>query len=388
MAERTRIGLIFSYDENWIAGAYYILNIIHALNTIEDDLKPHVVVLSQKEENFDIVKSETQYPYLSYFKFPIRPNYSVVERAVNKAGRIIIGENLIVKIPIPPPIDFLYPDQHESVQIKGLKKVNWIPDFQEVFLPHLFSNEQVTSRKKYQQEILCKGDFVVFSSENAKSHYLKLYPEAKAETVVLPFAVTHPDFSNQHIDSLKTTYNLPENYFFAPNQFWEHKNHKVILNAIKELKLLGEEIVVAFSGKENDYRNINYVQELKSFVIENNLEENIRFLGFIDRTEQLCIMKNAIAIIQPSLFEGWSTVVEDAKSLSKHIVLSNLEVHKEQIKENVSFFDPHNTKELTVILKLLHLRHPHPSVDGQNNYKQTINTFGKAFLALVNKAKI
>lgn len=385
MAERTRIGLIFSYDENWIAGAYYILNIIHALNTIEDELKPHIVVLSQKIEYFDIVSNETQYPYLSFCKFPIRANYTFLERVINKVGRILFNKNLIVKTPTPPQIDFLYPDQDASVQIKGLKKVNWIPDFQEEFLPHLFSKEDILKRKKYQQEILCKGDFVVFSSENAKSHYLKLYPEAKAETFVLPFAVTHPDFSNQNIETLKIKYNLPENYFFAPNQFWKHKNHISILNAIKELKVQGENVVVAFSGKENDYRNINYIQELKNFVIDNGLEENIRFLGFIDRTEQLCIMQNAIAIIQPSLFEGWSTVVEDAKSLGKYIVLSNLPVHLEQIKEHVSFFDPHNAKELSIILNSLHLRHPQRF---QNNYKQTINTFGKAFLELVHKVTI
>ncbi len=40
-----------------------------------------------------------------------------------------------------------------------------------------------------------------------------------------------------------------------------------------------------------------------------------RFLGFIDRGEQLQLMKNSIAIVQPSLFEGWSTVVEDTKAM-------------------------------------------------------------------------
>jgi len=43
-------------------------------------------------------------------------------------------------------------------------------------------------------------------------------------------------------------------------------------------------------------------------------------------------MKNAQAVIQPSFFEGWSTVVEDAKSLNQHIIVSDLEVHKEQLE--------------------------------------------------------
>ena len=60
MVERKRIGVRFSYNENWIAGSYYILNIIHALNTLDVDKKPIIVVLSENIDNFNIVKNETQ----------------------------------------------------------------------------------------------------------------------------------------------------------------------------------------------------------------------------------------------------------------------------------------------------------------------------------------
>ncbi len=53
-------------------------------------------------------------------------------------------------------------------------------------------------------------------------------------------------------------------------------------------------------------------------------------------------MNNSIAIIQPSLFEGWSTVVEDAKALNKlYYSYLDLEVHREQINNNAYFFNPH-----------------------------------------------
>ncbi len=385
MAERTRIGLIFSYDENWIAGAYYMLNIIHAINTGEDSLKPHIVLLSNKAENFNIVQTETNYPYLSYQKFPLKAKYSLFERVINKTCKILFNRRPIIKVPSPPKIEFLYPNEDKSIQIEGLKKINWIPDFQEEFLPHFFSEAKIQERKKHQRDVICNGDFVVFSSEDARSHFKKLYPNANAKQYVLHFAVTHPDFSNQRIELLRTKYKLPQNYFFAPNQFWAHKNHQIILDAVNELKNQGEEIVVAFSGKENDHRNVNYVDELKKFIYEHDMKENIKFLGFIERTEQLCIMKNAIAIVQPSLFEGWSTVVEDSKALAKHLVLSNITVHQEQIKNDVSFFNPHQSNELSDILRTLQLKHPKQR---KSNYHQTINSFGKSFLQLINEAKI
>jgi hypothetical protein len=50
-------------------------------------------------------------------------------------------------------------------------------------------------------------------------------------------------------------------------------------------------------------------------------------VGFIDRAEQTMLLKNAISIVQPSLFEGWSTVVEDAKALNQYMILSDIPVN-------------------------------------------------------------
>jgi glycosyltransferase involved in cell wall biosynthesis len=41
-------------------------------------------------------------------------------------------------------------------------------------------------------------------------------------------------------------------------------------------------------------------------------------------------MKYSIALINPSLFEGWSSTVEEAKSLGKRIILSDIPIHREQ----------------------------------------------------------
>lgn len=48
---------------------------------------------------------------------------------------------------------------------------------------------------------------------------------------------------------------------------------------------------------------------------QGGLREQISLLGPIDRADQIRVMRCAAAAIQPSRFEGWSTVVEDAKGL-------------------------------------------------------------------------
>ena len=377
MVERKRIGVRFSYNENWIAGSYYILNIIHALNTLDADKKPIIVVLSENIDNFNIVKNETQYPFLEYFIYPfLQLKYSIAERVVNKIGSVFINKKIITKTAKQPKIDFLYPNYIDAIKVEGLKKVNWIPDFQEEHLPQFFSKEEISRRKHIQKEVYSLGDLVVLSSNDARNDYNKLYPNAKAKPYVLSFAVTHPDFKKLSSKLILEKYKLASSYFFSPNQFWAHKNHIVVLKAVKYLKDLGVHVIVAFSGKETDFRNAENFNSLKSYVKQYELEKHIRFLGFIDREEQLCLLDNSIAVIQPSLFEGWSTVVEDARALNKFIILSGLDVHKEQINENVHFFNPKNEKELAKILNRYYVEKPKTVIlDYKNNIKEFANKF-------------
>lgn len=382
MVERKRIGFRFSYNEDWIAGSYYILNIIHALNTLEDNIKPNIIIISENIDNFNIVKKETNYPFLEYFIFPfLKPNYNLLERAINKINRIIFSKNIILKKPKQPNIDFLYPNQIDVIKNEKLKKVNWIPDFQEEHLPRFFSEQEIQKRKKYQRDVICNGDVVVFSSKDAQSDFNKLYANTIAKQYVLNFAVTLPNFENQNINVLLKKYNLSVRYFFSPNQFWAHKNHIIVLKAVKLLKEKGINVLVAFSGKENDFRNLENFNLLKEYITKNELEDNIKFLGFIDRREQLCLLNNAIAVVQPSLFEGWSTVVEDSKALNKFIILSNLNVHKEQITDNVHFFDPLNHKELSEILDKYYKESPKPI---KLNYKDDIYKFANRVMDLID----
>ena len=62
-------------------------------------------------------------------------------------------------------------------------------------------------------------------------------------------------------------------------------------------------------------------------------------------------MRHSQAVIQPSLFEGWSTVIEDAVSLQVPVIASGLKVNKEQLGKDGCYFEPHDFEALAAILK-------------------------------------
>lgn len=99
MVKRYKIGLIYSYNNNWIAGSYYILNLIQALNRLEDFQKPLLVILANTRNEFLSIKN-TGYPYLQFEQInedDLWPSYRVIERVINKISRALIKKNSIYR---------------------------------------------------------------------------------------------------------------------------------------------------------------------------------------------------------------------------------------------------------------------------------------------------
>jgi glycosyltransferase involved in cell wall biosynthesis len=145
-------------------------------------------------------------------------------------------------------------------------------------------------------------------------------------------------------------YKLPEQFFYLPNQFWKHKNHRVVIEALHLLKQQGQEIVVAATGKQDDYRHRDHYEMLRSLVESYGLQDNFRLLGMVPRQHVFALMRTCAALVNPSLFEGWSSTVEEAKSLGVPMLLSNLGVHLEQAEGTAHFFDPHVPEQLAALM--------------------------------------
>jgi glycosyltransferase involved in cell wall biosynthesis len=50
------------------------------------------------------------------------------------------------------------------------------------------------------------------------------------------------------------------------------------------------------------------------------------------------LMAGCEAVVNPSLFEGWSTTVEEARSAGVPLILSDIAVHREQAAQEGVFF--------------------------------------------------
>lgn len=381
MATRIKVGIYYSYDENWIGGVYYIQNLILSLNLLEDNKKPELIIFSNSDEDYNGLSRLTNYPYLSRNLKKTTANIFV--RVINKLSKKIFKVDLLNPAKKKP--DIFFPINHPSLPVGIEKSIFWIPDLQEKYMPQFFSENEILIRNEFQKIIAYKGKYVVFSSMDALNSFDHFFPNSNSKKLVIPFAVHHPSFKDINMDELRLKYNLPHQYFFAPNQFWVHKNHIVILKALQSLKEKGVYINVVFSGKEFDFRNKEYTNDLKKYVEQNGLQNQVVFLGFIDRKEQLRIMENSLAVIQPSKFEGWSSVIEDSKLMGKYVFASSLPVHIEQLKNNATFFDPDGFEELS---EKLNRFSANPINVSKINYQEAQLQFAEKFIDVLRMIKM
>jgi glycosyltransferase involved in cell wall biosynthesis len=380
MTTRKKIGLLFNFDEGWTGGFYYLVNIINALKFLPDDEKPELIIFYKDEPLREKVQA-IGYPFASYL--PVQRKVSLITRVFSKAIRMLFDKRYYPQYPVDVA-DFIFPcttpQHYHSASLRRIRKVFWIPDFQHKHLPQFFSSEELAQRDAVFEGISKLPVQLVLSSENALSDFNKFYPDSVAKPVVMRFATVLPDdYKKIPIEQLLSKYALSQSYFISPNQFWAHKNHIVILKAVVLMKRKGLDPLVVFTGKEQDYRNPDYFGSLKAFVEKNDIEKNIRFLGFIDRNDQLQLMKHSIAVIQPSLFEGWSTVVEDSKAMDQNIVLSDIEVHKEQCEDHATYFHPMNEAQLEKIMTFFMTKTPPPY---SYHYQDKVVEYGKRLTSL------
>lgn len=369
MGKRIRLGYVYAWKGEWLGGFYYTQNLLVALNALDDDKKPIIDINCLDEKTFNELKDTTGYPYLEMTIIKEKLWKRIVRRFLRLFS--IKAACAIDTFGVNTNNDVIFP---WSYGLYTNKLIFWRPDFQEKYLPDFFSPKSIFNRDRQIKDICLRQLPIVFSSQDCQNDFMKFYPEFKnVPTYVVRFAVNQQDFSTINSDAIKQKYGIKKRYLFCANQFWQHKNHLFLFKAFMKANEQGLDMQLVCTGKLSDFRAPEYIEEIISFIEINHLKNDILTLGMIDKKDLLCLMKNSYAVIQPSLFEGWNTTVEDCKAMSKFVFLSDLPVHREQINQNVCFFNPHDEDDL--VNKLLTIT-PH---EEPYDYSMCINQFGEDF---------
>jgi glycosyltransferase involved in cell wall biosynthesis len=230
--------------------------------------------------------------------------------------------------------------------------IYWIPDVQHRSHPEFFTARQRLERDWMFRTALDHAAAVIASSAAARQDLLDAYG-SRAERVRVLHFVCSPGVELTRLPllaGLSHKLGVPAKYFHLPNQFWTHKNHAVVIEALAEASRQVPEMVIVATGAKEDPRSPRHYDDLMARVRALGLGDRFRHLGMVSYEELIALMRYSVAVINPSRFEGWSSTVEEAKSIGKRVLLSDIAVHFEQAPERGQFFAPDDPAALAELL--------------------------------------
>jgi glycosyltransferase involved in cell wall biosynthesis len=331
--------------EHWLGGWHYMLNMVSALSCGGGDELETVLFVGT-----DVAPGRlAPIAGLPRTRIVRDPAFNAANKAARLARALATGvdsaalalfrrENIEVVFEPATFFGWRFP----------LPAVAWIADFQHRRLPRLFTwTGRIRRSAGFRAQIL-SGRTIMLSSAAAEADCLAYYPGARGRTRVVRFAVRPPaPLSYAEARAGIAGLGLPVRFALLPNQLWVHKNHEVVIEAMTRLRAAGGRLVIAMTGHGVDPRAPDHPRRLRDRVAAAGLEEQVLFLGSVPYAQLEALMRSAVALINPSRFEGWSTTVEEAKAIGLPMILSDIEVHREQAGGDALFFDPDDAETLS-----------------------------------------
>lgn len=321
-APRLTIGIELIDDPAWMGGTLYLRNLATCLLRLPESERPALRLLGSAE---------------AIARFHQDPGNAAALRERPPGAWQRLRRRAGWPVPAAAPVDIVYPGF--GTQVPGAVTVRWIPDFQHRYLPELFSADEREARDRSIGAIAANPGVVVLSSASAADDFRRFHPQHEATPRVWHFCSLLDTRGPLPPLPASAGWGLPDKFLYLPNQFWVHKNHITVFRALVRLRdEHGLRVPLVCTGAQSDRRNAEHFAALTAFIEESGLADQVHLLGLIDRQEQVGILRRAAAVVQPSRFEGWSTIVEDVRATGRPIFLSDLPVHREQAPDACTYF--------------------------------------------------
>lgn len=228
----------------------------------------------------------------------------------------------------------------------GIPVVSTLYDLQYKTYPNFFTSEDVAHRDKTFKDACMRANKIASISEYSRQVAIGFggLDEGKIKTIPIRLARNAPIASSGYEEFLSKKGLKRKQYLLYPANFWEHKNHEMLLLAFSLAleRNIGEEVSLVFTGAPN-----NRAQRLRKIVKSMGLGDKVRFLDYLDRSDFLHLMEGAKGLIFPSLYEGFGMPVIEAMAMGVPVACSNSTSLPEVVGGAAILFDPKKPEEIS-----------------------------------------
>jgi len=304
----------------------YCKNLLQAINLLQSQHQIYVIRSS----------TEKQFPNLIEIAIPIKSKFPLHQRIRQFTS-------------IPKYLNQLKPDVVIETAHFGpfrlhssIKRVTFIHDLSPILFPQWHPFSSFVAHKLLLKSTLCKADLILTNSAFTKSEIHKEYPQINTPVEVTKLSSSYnEDTGPDEFVFEKHTIQLP--YFLFVGTLEPRKNLSVLLKAYDAFRKSHPEkkTGLVLAGKMG-WKQKKLLSEIKNLTYSSDLI----MTGFVSDSEKKALFQNALALIYPSLYEGFGLPVLEAMSNACPVICSKTSALPEAGGSAALYFSPGDVSAL------------------------------------------
>ena len=250
----------------------------------------------------------------------------------------------------------VYPAPNSLSFETGIPYVMAIHDLQHRLQPE-FPEVSANGVWEWQEYLFRNGTryatLLLTDSEVGKEDVLNFYgaygvtPDRVKVLPFLPACYLAVNVSKSEQQRMQTTYHLPERYLFYPAQFWPHKNHARIVQA---LRLLKQEhclkVPALFCGSYVGEILEHTFHEIMALSHQLGVEDQVHYLGYVPDEDMSGLYAGAVALVMPTFFGPTNIPVLEAWASGCPVLTSDIRGIQEQAGDAAILADPRSVEAI------------------------------------------
>lgn len=305
----------------------YFYNLIHYIQSLPNDIECEVPV--KFSDNVYLKKSKQAPAAPPLF---LKKDFKGKKYLLERINRFYTTKNLKEN-----DFDLFFPTYYNTYFLKNLKKpyVLTVHDMTHELFPENFKKYNDFTLL-YKKKAIENASHLIAISQNTKKDLLALYkiPEEK-------ISVVHHGIEQTYTSQIFP--GIPQQYFLFVGERGGYKNFDVVIKALAALD--NKEICLLCTGKEfssgeiNLLRKFDLVHRVKSF--------------YLSDSELNYLYEKAIALIYPSLYEGFGYPLLEAMRAKCIVLSSNSSCLPEVGGDAALYFAPNDIEDLIIRMQFL-----------------------------------
>ena len=219
--------------------------------------------------------------------------------------------------------------------------------------PEVSANGEWEWREYLYRNGTRSATLILADSEVGKEDILRCYGPygvTPDRVKVLPFLAAPylgSRASEDDMQRVRAAYQLPERYLFYPAQFWAHKNHTRIVQALGQLRHEYRlEIPIVFCGSHAGELRERTFQEVMSSAARLGVERQIFHTGYVPDEDMAALYAGAAALVMPTFFGPTNIPVIEAWAHGCPVLTSDIRGIREQVGDAGILVDPRSIESI------------------------------------------